>query len=56
MSYMIINHYEQSALKGLPYLQQLTYLNGLKPYVDYQTEIIGINGTKDCCINTTIYQ
>jgi hypothetical protein len=42
MSYMIINHYERSALKGLPYLQQLTYLNGLKPYVDYHTEIIGI--------------
>ena len=42
MSDMIINHYEQSALKRLPYLQQLTYLNELKPYVDYQTEIIGI--------------
>lgn len=42
MSYIIINHYERSALSGLPYLQQLTYLNGLKPYVDYQTEIIGI--------------
>ena len=42
MSYIIINHYERSALSGLPYLQQLTYLNGLKPYVDYHTEIIGI--------------
>ena len=42
MSYTIINHYERSALRGLPYLQQLTYVHGLKPYVDYQTEIIGI--------------
>ncbi len=41
MSY-IINHYERSALSGLPYLQQLTYIHGLKPYVDYQTEIVGI--------------
>ena len=42
MSYLIINHYERSALSGLPYLQQLTYIQGLKPYVDYQTKIIGI--------------
>ena len=42
MSYMIINQHERSALCGLPYLQQLTYIHGLKPYVDYQTEMIGI--------------
>lgn len=42
MEYIIINHNELSALNGLPYLQQLTYLRGLKPYVDYQTGLIGI--------------
>ena len=42
MSYIIINHCERSALSGLPYLQQLIYIHGLKPYVDYQTEMIGI--------------
>ena len=42
MSYIIINHCERSALSGLPYLQQLIYIHGLKPYVDYQTDMIGI--------------
>ena len=42
MEYIIINHNELSALNGLPYLQQLTYIRGLKPYVDYQTALIGI--------------
>jgi hypothetical protein len=26
----------------LPYLQQLIYIHGLKPYLDYQNEMIGI--------------
>ena len=38
----MINHRELSALSGLPYLQQLAYIQGLKPYVDYKTGIIGI--------------
>ena len=42
MEYIIINHYELSALSGLPYLQQLTYIQGIKPYVDYQTGLVGI--------------
>src|SRR3990167_5896669 len=42
MEYFIINHLEQSALKGLPFIQRLLYIQGLKPYVDYKTGIIGI--------------
>lgn len=39
---MIINHNELSALNGLPYLQQLTYIRGIKPYVDFKTGLVGI--------------
>ncbi len=42
MEFIIINHNELSALSGLPYLQQLTYIHGLKPYVDYKTTLVGI--------------
>ena len=42
MEFFIITHQERSALSGLPYLQQLTYLQGIKPYVDYKTGIVGI--------------
>nr|HAT8713220.1 Vir protein [Legionella jordanis] len=42
MEFIIITHQELSALIGLPYLQQLTYLQGIKPYVDYKTGIVGI--------------
>lgn len=42
MEFIMINHKELSALSGLPYLQQLTYIQGLKPYVDYKTGLIGI--------------
>lgn len=42
MEFIIITHRELSALSGLPYLQQLTYLHGIKPYVDYKTGLVGI--------------
>lgn len=42
MANMIINQRELSALSGLPYLQQLVYLRGLRPYVDYQSGLVGI--------------
>lgn len=42
MEFIIITHQELSALSGLPYLQQLTYLQGIKPYVDYKTGLVGI--------------
>lgn len=42
MEFFIITHQERSALSGLPYLQQLTYLQGIKPYVDYKTGLVGI--------------
>lgn len=42
MEFIIINHNELSALNGLPYLQQLTYIRGIKPYVDYKTRLVGV--------------
>lgn len=37
-----INQREQSALKGLPYLPRLAYLEAIRPYMDYATGIVGI--------------
>ena len=42
MEYLKINYEEVSALRGLPHMQQLLYLCGIKPFVDYRTGIIGI--------------
>lgn len=42
MEFIIITHRELFALSGLPYLQQLAYLHGIKPYVDYKTGVVGI--------------
>ncbi|MGQ3892050.1 hypothetical protein [Legionella sp. CNM-4043-24] len=39
---LTINDEELSALSGLPHLQQLLYLRGIKPYVDYATGMVGI--------------
>lgn len=43
MKYMKVTDEELSALRGLPHLQQLLYLTGIKPYVDYRTGIVGIS-------------
>ncbi|OGT33648.1 MAG: hypothetical protein A3C44_00715 [Gammaproteobacteria bacterium RIFCSPHIGHO2_02_FULL_39_13] len=40
--YFRINPQEQSALKGLPHLARLTYLEAIRPYMDYATGIVGI--------------
>lgn len=37
-----ISHYELSALCGLPHLQQIIYLRGVRPYMDYKTGIVGL--------------
>jgi hypothetical protein len=37
-----ISKEEFSALRGLPYIQQLIYLTGLKPYIDYRTGLVGV--------------
>ena len=42
MRYMKVSDEELSALRGLPYIQQLLYLTAIKPYVDYRTGIVGI--------------
>ena len=38
----MISFDEITALSGLPHIQQLTYLLGLRPYVDYKTGLVGI--------------
>ena len=42
MNHMTITLDELSALNGLSHMQQLCYLRGIRPYVDYQTGIVGI--------------
>lgn len=42
MNTLTITLEELSALSGLPHLQQLLYLRGIRPYVDYQTGIVGL--------------
>ena len=39
MEYLKINYEEVSALRGLPHMQQLLYICGIKPFVDYRTGI-----------------
>ena len=41
-SYLKITSEEISALIGLPYLQQVTYLLGIRPYMDNITALVGI--------------
>lgn len=42
MDYLFINTHELSALTGLPHIQQLTYLIGIRPYMDRKSQIVGI--------------
>ena len=42
MEYLKINYEELSALSGLSHLQQLLYLRGIKPFIDYRTGIVGV--------------
>lgn len=37
-----INQYERDALKGLPHIPRLAYLEAIRPYMDYATGIVGI--------------
>jgi len=38
----VINSDELAAMSGLPHIQQLTYLRGIRPYMDVKTGITGI--------------
>jgi hypothetical protein len=38
----LINDDELNALCGLPHMQQLAYLRGVRPYMDVQTRLVGI--------------
>lgn len=42
MSFLFANAHELAALMELPYIQRLTYLMGIRPYMDRQTCIVGI--------------
>lgn len=42
MDFLFINTQEVSALMGLPYIQQVTYLLGIRPYMDRKTFIVGL--------------
>lgn len=37
-----INEHELAALYGLPHIQQMAYLRGIRPYMDVKTGIVGI--------------
>lgn len=37
----LINHQELEVLCGLPHIQQLTYLRGIRPYMDVKTGVVG---------------
>ena len=38
----LINEEELAALCGLPHIQQLSYLRGIRPYMDTHTGLVGI--------------
>lgn len=38
----ILNTEELTVLYGLPHIQQLAYLRGIRPYMDYKTYIVGV--------------
>ena len=42
MDFLFVNTRELSALVGLPSIQQVTYLMGIRPYMDRKTLIVGI--------------
>lgn len=39
---ILINHDGLEAMNGLPHIQQLTYLRGIRPYMDVKTGTTGI--------------
>lgn len=42
MRFVTISYEELSALDGLPWLQQILYLRGIKPHADYETGMVGV--------------
>lgn len=42
MDFLFVNTEELSALAGLPYIQRLTYLLGIRPYMDRKSFVVGI--------------
>ncbi len=42
MDFLFINTHELSALSGLPHIQRLTYLFGIRPYIDLKTLTVGV--------------
>ena len=42
MDFLFVNTQELSALMGLPYVQQIAYLIGIRPYMDRKTFVVGM--------------
>ncbi|HAT7746995.1 TPA: hypothetical protein JBD88_03940 [Legionella pneumophila subsp. pneumophila] len=42
MGFLFVTTNELSALMGLPYIQQSTYLLGIRPYMDRETFLVGV--------------
>lgn len=42
MNYLTLTSDELAALDGLPYIQQILYIRGIKPYMDRRTGLVGI--------------
>ena len=42
MDFLFVNTQELSALMGLPHVQQLAYLLGIRPYMDRKSYVVGI--------------
>lgn len=42
MGFLYANEHELAALQELPYIQRVVYLMGIRPYMDRQTNIVGI--------------
>lgn len=39
---LFVNSDELTALRDLPFIQRITYLMGIKPYMDKETGIVGV--------------
>jgi hypothetical protein len=38
----LVNENELAALCGLPHIQQLAYIRGIRPYMDVKTGVVGV--------------
>lgn len=56
MDFIFLNVQEISALRGLPYMQQLAYVFGIRPYMDRTSFVVGIKrGISYQSLSETLY-